>query len=185
MPRFFHVDRSGALTAGQVIDRAGHNVGLPEFQTVFDRLFPDGVSRWGAAFVAQAGRKLDLAPGMGADALSETHTTYAEFILELVRRSAWLDKPSRFSSVFAVKTLAEAKQLRAERGWGNTPIVRVDGTPGHRGDMRLVGTASTILVAWYYADRYWSSQPHPMPGAPAPLWEELLLPTITVVERVR
>ncbi|WP_410686116.1 DUF2441 domain-containing protein [Citrobacter braakii] len=107
-------------------------------------------------------------------------------VFELVRRSHFPEKPSRYQSLFACEQLNEVKQFRAllaeERGDENiltAPIYEVlSWEPVHRGDMNLLNGNCPVLELYHRAHLYWSGEPAPVKKGKEeekPFWE-LLIP---------
>lgn len=183
MAVFYHVDRTGArLQAGQVLElQHGPGSQMQAYPTDtarhYSQVFPAGVSQHGFEYALNNQR---------GSPTSDTSGTI-ELLCELVRRSAFPTKLSRFQSVFACQTVADAQRfaeqslLKDENGMplqATVWEVTTPTPPGHRGDMRLLSLGSNWLVAWTLMHRYWQGE-----SSDEPLWELLLSPPVSVLRR--
>jgi hypothetical protein len=176
----YTVDRLARLAAGATLDRTIRRTIQPQcLQTHVDSLFPRGVTEHGNGYF--------LSGNQPATAVSAN----IELLFEYVRRSHYPGAPSRFDSVFACETLADAQLFRSAPGWGSTaaPIWELEAiaTP-FRADMTCLTLQGSILIASYVAHRYWNQQDNDfvsLGGAStSPFWELLLSPPVKVVRRV-
>jgi len=180
MPRFFHVDRAGLLLPGQllVMNPVALNAGTPpEFVAHANAMFPNGLSEHGRRYFLNSSIPAALAIADPKARGERVGDEMLELMFELTRRASYLDRPSRFESVFAWKTLAEAKAFRARGGNSAAKIVRVEADDAFRADMNLLSMATTLVVS-YYSHQYWSGRRAP---AANPTWEYLLRPPVRVV----
>jgi hypothetical protein len=166
MARFFTVDRLGSLTDGSVVDlTVFDDIRPPELQAHADQLFPNGFAKFGERYFVSPWKGNGLEP-------------IIELVWEYVRRHIAPTAPSRFASLFAVKTEAEAHGLRAQLG-GKGVIVEVEADTFFRADMDLlVHRADSIIVMSYHAELYWKGAT--LPGK-ASAWEYLLEPPVRVL----
>ncbi len=180
MPEFFTVDRLGRFRPGQVLDIDLDLTGLPlyavsgyysgaDLEDFARDLFGGGISRWGKDYLF-----IKHIPG------PDVPTSLAiELVFELVRRESFPERPSRLSSVFGSSTLQDARQFKASYGTLSDPIFRVSCDTSFRCDFDLLRMGHSILAAWLLATKYWRGD-----RGPNPMWEELLVPPVTVMERV-
>jgi len=180
MPRYFHIDRRGTLTPGQELNRRPltFNAGTPqEFIDHANARYPNGLSDHGLMYFLNG----DISSGLAlADAQARTDAVrnqVLELVFEGVRQASFPDRPSRFESVFAWKSLSEAKAFQRGFGGPTARIVRVESDDAFRADMNLL-SLGTILVTSYYAHEYWGGKRHPLKN---PAWEYLLRPPVHVI----
>lgn len=179
MPDYFHVCRvqvpaPGVIpspTPGSTLDRVAATPPLaPGSDDEIRRLFPAGMTSHGQQYVA------------GWPAPEAQPSWAVEAFFEAVRRAEYPDRPSRFESIFAFETVADARAFVGGFRLG-TPcaIYRVKGDAGHRANMsllRLLGLP--IAYAFALAGHYWRGERGPAPE----LWEVLLAPPVEVLEVV-
>jgi hypothetical protein len=202
---FFHVDRDGRLTEGQVLSLQPHGLTDPAEKQVIDSLLPKGVSTWGADMLAatppivlslealdnhQLSRPTQLGgvhgTFVGPDgrrALAVGRNRIIETIAETVRHGRDPSKPSRLACLYAYHDLDVAKRFRAEQGVPHAPIWKVhpDGSAAvHEADSRLLGFPDSIPQLISRAISYWDGGT--VPGSTTTV--EVLLPMpVTVGER--
>ena len=166
MPEFFHVDRSGSLQVGQVIDLDPSPTGPPltrEQEVELGRLFPQGIARHAQEWLANFGADGSL--------------VQRELLYEFVRRADYPDRPSRFESVFGFATEEDARAFLNVYVGGQPPIVRLEADEHFRANMLLLDITRPGAGISLSAQRYWSGARGPV----GELWEELLVPPATVV----
>ena len=181
MKEFFTVDRSGNLAESKII-RLGHG---PETWTCIQNtitqsdmvehmrlLFPEGMSNHGHGYLRapiivndQAGKPLQLAPTMPV----------TETIFELVRRDRFKDLPSRFESMFAWETEAEAENFNRTYFSGKGRVFTIRSDRYFKADMRLLLMGGQCANALKYADMYWRGE-----QGPSPVWEILIPLPVTI-----
>ena len=136
-----------------------------------DVLFPHGVTQHGETYVLR-GKK----PANSVSAV-------IELLFEYVRRSHYHERPSRFESLFAWKTLEDAhwfaKKFTSSKSVKPPAIWEVEANSCFTADMSLLTLDSSLLVLSYNAHRYWKGRP-----GPTPRWEVLLEPPVTVVRQM-
>lgn len=201
---YYHVDRSGLLSPGQIIDlnktyRPNNHI----HEEYFIKMFPNGVSKHGEYYLNDCmheSKTIDYINEFktGNDFLS---TTLMENFFELVRRSYFPDKTSRFCTLFALETPDEISKW--EQFNENMPIFEINtDIPGQKYDANLLygGTCFfcdnrvindvfhyTQTIQGYspalnldFAFKYWNQE---LSGNPKP---EILLPLpITIGKRVK
>ena len=161
----YHVDRSGALTSGATIGTARNLPGLPADVPDLESEWPGGVTTHGLAY---------------ACSMNFDGSTVSEWLFELIRRNEFAKTRSRFQSIFAVESLADARAFRHFVGVLSCPIVRVQGELAHRANMGLIRWNAPALGGLARAREYWRGE-H---GIAAPMWELLLAPPVTVLDFV-
>lgn len=143
----------------------------------YRQVFPAGVSQHGFEYVVNGQRGSPGGDKLGA----------IEMLCELVRRSDFAAKPSRFQSVFACQTVEDALRFAEKfpiNGENGSPLqaviweVEAETAPGHIGDMRLLSLGDNWLMAWTLMHRYWQGEFNPDPH-----WEVLLSPPVSVLRR--
>jgi hypothetical protein len=161
----YHVDRSAALVAGTVLD-VRQSPSMPADVPQLDQEWPGGLTSHGIQY---------------ATSMQFNGETVSEWLFELVRRAEFPQARSRFQSVFAMASLADARAFRhAIGGVLSVPIFRVRGELAHQANMNLIRSTAPAVSGLARAREYWAGQP----GLAAPLWETLLVPPVTVIERV-
>jgi hypothetical protein len=181
MPDFFHVCRvqpptPGVLpppTVGGTLDVVATAPTLaPGSDEELRRLFPRGVTSHGQQYLTGWPAQDNQAPAMWA----------VEAFFEAVRLAEHRDCPSRFESIFAFETEADARAFVGSYRLGfPSAIYRVRGEARHRANMpllKLVGVP--VSHAFALARHYWRGER----GPAAELWEVLLAPPVEVVELV-
>ena len=166
MSIFYHLDTYEALSVGQVLNLMEIPAGLSvELKTSSRSWFPAGVTHFGASIL---NRRL------------EDNALHREHKLERVRRSCYPDRPSRYVSVFACRTLAEITRLRSQfftpedKRLGR--IWKVEGEEVFRADMNLFMYNRQDEGI---ADLYWRGC-----LSKTPLFEYLLKTPVTVLDAV-
>lgn len=178
---YYHVDRvGGRLVRGQILGLV-HGVGSEgqahqtDVAQRYRALFPTGVSYHGFEYLLNGQRN---PPG-------DDKQGTIEFLCEMVRRSDFAAKSSRFQSVFAFLTVGDALRFAEEFPSEDEKGARLQATiwevsaevePGHMGDMRLLRLGENWLTAWTLMHGYWQG------GSGAnPMWEVLLSPPVRVL----
>lgn len=160
----FHVDRAASLAAGSVISLE-QPPSLPYGG-------PDLVQDW--PVMSKHGIQY-------AGSATFDGSVVAEWFFELVRRSEFRDRPSRFASAFGFATLGEARAFRHSYVGNNlVPILRVEAEIVHRANMNLIRWTAPAATTLARAREYWRSEQ----GLAPPLWELLLTSPVTVIEPV-
>lgn len=164
---FYTVDRVGTLYEGSECGLVKYSdINPPCLGIHVDELFPDGISTHGERYFLRN------------DARTQVVDPMLELLFDQVRRAAYLDRPSRFQSMFAVGSLAAAHQFQAQYGGG--AIYRVSADVIFRGDMNLLNAGNSTLVTSWFAHQYWRGEA----GSKDPFWEWLLKCPVKVGERV-
>ena len=173
MPIIFHVDRSKSLSSGDVVELIRHTDIEPDYlQAHMDEMFPEGVSSHGERYFVK------YVP------IGDTQDPANELVCEYVRRSHFVERPSRFESLFAFRNLVDAEAFRASKGPTDARIYEIECEDTFFADLnllRLVGCSA--LEASFFAHEYWGGHE----GAPyfgAPVWEALVRPPVVVGGRV-
>jgi len=205
MATFYHVDRSGNLEVGVVMDL--HSPGKffdntiarsPEYnQEVLDRLYPDGLSSHGAKFAhsglisddpdilndgweAMSGvlKKRDLEEDVEFTDYTSPYVVNYEFLFELYRMLDFEDQYSRFQSYFGFEDLRAAREFSLVYRGLDSQIVKVECESFERRDMELVKLKHFGHI-FDHGRRYWSGE-----GSNNPDWEIVMEPPVEVVEIV-
>lgn len=167
MPTFFHVDRSNACQPGHVFNLQPVQGLWADHQAHIQTLFPNGI--------AQHGMNWLVSPGM------DGFITLRELAWESVRRASYPERPSRFQSVFAFDTLADAHSfINIYMGGDNASILEVDAADHFRANMLLLDVKSKGVGISSAAHAYWRGDR----GEAGELWEHLLVPPVTVVKKI-
>lgn len=143
-----------------------------EVKELVDRLYPNGVSNFGAIFLHSHHAILKDTNGRDLMHLSPIIDT----IVELVRLWQFPDKPSRLISAFGWSTLEEAEKFKAERRIGNR-IYKVSTDNYFSADMNLLRAGSTIASNILLAEKYWQGK-----SSQNPCWEVLMGLPFSIVE---
>jgi hypothetical protein len=170
---FYHLDRSGRLTAKmQVTLKTEYDdLDMNTEKGIFNksdaiktvkRLHPKGISNHGIRcfFMEKANTKEQLINRLGP---------MTENLFELVRRAEFPDKPSRMESIFCWPSLKDAEVFRAEEGRGI--IFQVSSEKAFIADQNLIKLSGTIIGSNELARKYWSGEhsQNPMLEALIPL----------------
>jgi hypothetical protein len=134
-----------------------------------DAAFPAGLTSHGREYL------------IGRNFLTGTDDTGQEtdLIFELVRRIGYPGHPSRYTSVFASRTLNEAKRFQTDYCHGAGAIWEVESQhEPFRGDHELLTLAGTPVDVWLRAERYWRSE-----STETPAWELLLTAPVVVLDK--
>lgn len=178
MARFYHIDRTGRLKRGDVIELTRYDdINLDYLQHHVDSLFPEGVSVHGERYFLQA----------GTEAVTNTmgFSPIIELLFEYVRRSNYPHRPSRFQSFFGFESQNEAINFRKNYGnsIGDLWEVECDDAQTFKADMNNLTLQNSLLVLSYRASCYWEGRPDPDTNK-TPTWEILLKPPINVVKKI-
>lgn len=173
MTIFYHIDRLGTLRSDSVIGLTHYRDINPEaLQQHVDQLFPEGVSSHGERYFLRN------------DTPAIVISPIIELLFEYVRRSSYADKPSRFQSFFAFRSLSDSRNFLEKfcNSQGTIWEVEYDESRAFRADMNVLTLRNSLLVSSYRAHRYWQGLPDPS-GEP-PVWEYLLRPPVTILSRL-
>lgn len=172
MPTFFTVDRSGALAPGLEITTRRHtNIEPPFLQDHVDFMFPEGVSKHGDSYFLSSGSRASVA------------SPAIELLFEYVRRAHFPNKPSRFTSIFAVDSLSAATAFNRKYGGGTAAVWEVESAAYFRGNMGFLTTDQTNLACSYFAHLYWAGEAGPVESVEL-FWEFLLPCPVKVLQLV-
>lgn len=163
---FYHVDRALALEPETKLEADFS----PPPDQLFGPEFDDGITKHGNHHMHENGFPENP----------------IEVILELVRRRKYPGKRSRFQSVFAFEELDRAKRFVEEYRYEKAAVekaqiweVEADQVT-HRGDMAQFDQPfANLATGAELARKYWDGA-----ESETPLWEVLLEPPVTVVDRV-
>ena len=99
----FTVDRCAKLREGMLMSLTKYeDISPSALQRHNDHLFPNGLSRHGERYL------------INIDSKAQCRNSNMELFFEYVRRAFFADRVSRFQSVFACGTLADAQLFRSE-----------------------------------------------------------------------
>jgi len=187
MPEYYHFDRSKRLISGakyslqkNLNERFFHEGMIPrnEAETTIEKTFLDGISEHGIRYLMETN---SLTPnGEGQSIVDVTPTI--ELVLELVRRTEFKDRPSRYCSFFACKEAADlikflTKIKKSNKNLvGNIARIKTD-YPVFIADMNLLNFGHSGIEAWALAKKYWSGE-----KSADPAWEVLIPNQIEVIE---
>lgn len=186
MAKYYTADSANGLRPFCQIIQGDYKPKQPELTAFLTQMYPDGLSKHGHNYLYNPG------PLIG-DANGESLALLIGLVFELVRRSHFPDKPSRYQSLFACQQISEVKAFREkladernEDEIRTTAIYEVitDETV-HRGDMRLLSDDCPVLELYRQAHLYWSGEPAPVKEGEeegTPFWE-LLIPLPVFVGR--
>jgi hypothetical protein len=178
MAQFFHLDRGNLLVEGQTIelekkyDYVKHsNPKLTEtFRNHYDKLFPNGVTMHGEHYFAKP-------------TVHKNVNSVLELVFEYVRRSDFIDKPSRAESFFALDSLGDVFRIAQKLNninVQNCSIWEVESETFHRADMQLLDLGTNLMTS-FCAHEYWSGTAR---DDTEPLWEYLLVPPVKIVRKL-
>jgi hypothetical protein len=167
MAFYYHLDRAGKLVIGMII-HLHKFANEPESEAAHDLnvLYPNGVSRFGAAILS--GRSINL-----TSLLRER-----EKRLEEIRLSDYPDCPSRFTTFFACRTVEEAQGFRTLVGSFESKIWKIEGQDGLVKDMNFL-QGRTRLALEIDGHRYWRGH-----ASNNPFWECLVPHPVKVIELI-
>lgn len=165
---FYHVDRHDTLVSGETIELQPIDEQFPGDNGGVEDLYPEGLSSHGRHYCTQDLYEEDN------DNLWDVS---CELIFELVRTEQFPNRPSRFQSVFAFRALRHAKRFVEQFVDAPCTIWRVAAEESFTADMRLVD-AEDYAHGIDQAYTYWRGSTY----LDDPLWEELLLPPVEIVE---
>lgn len=186
---YYHIDRENKLKPDLILELfqletlfdtadPGENI-----RNIFSITFPKGVSWHGDSyFLADGAQIINRNYQSHQDIVSANNSQLIETIFELIRKAYFPDKPSRWQSLFALKTLKQAKRFREKRNWAETsPIWEIEADTFIRVDMNLLNASGRTVDVYERAFRYWSGQSG---QEKSPCWEYLLEYPVKVVKQV-
>jgi Protein of unknown function (DUF2441) len=165
MKYYYHLDRSGILHKGMTINLHKFSAGTePEVAHDLNVLYPDGVSRFGAAILS--GRSMNL-----TNLLRER-----EKRLEEIRLSDYSECPSRFTTFFACRTVEQAQEFRTLVNSLESKIWKIEGRGGVVKDMNFL-QGRPLLALEVDGHHYWRGH-----TSDNPFWECLVTLPIKAIE---
>lgn len=168
MTKFYTVDRRLSLKEGQIITLKKYNDISPNIlQTHADNIFPDGVSIHGEFYWLKS-RPIKV-------------NEILELVFEYVRQSQFMERPSRFQSLFANKTIEQSKSFKMSFCNSIGDIWELECENYFRADMKLLTIPNSLLLLSYFAHQYWQGYSKDS----EPNWECLLSPPIKVIRRIK
>ncbi|HII4062765.1 TPA: DUF2441 domain-containing protein [Yersinia enterocolitica] len=186
MAKYYTADSANGLRPFCQIIQGNYEPKKQELATFLTQMYPDGLSKHGHNYLYNPGPLMDEKNGDGQALL-------IGLVFELVRRSHFPEKPSRYQSLFACQHISEVKEFREqladereEDEIRNAPIYEVFTDEAvHCGDMRLLSDDCPVLELYRRAYLYWSGEPAPVREGKEeekPFWE-LLIPLPVLIGR--
>ncbi len=165
MYNFFHVDSGKSLKKGQKI-KLTHYYGIEnkELEEHVNLLFPKGFSRHGERYFVSSQIRVEfkesdlpsLLENNYIKTTSNSRNGIIEILFEYVRRSNFPDKPSRFQSLHAFKTIEDATKFRKEYCESKGYVWEVKCDNAFKVDMNLLNLEGSLLKLSYKIHKYWS-----------------------------
>lgn len=129
--------------------------------------FPDGLSLHGLGYLFGS---------------VPTDSAQIETFFELVRRAEFPSVRSRYTSIFASETVAQAQGFREKRCDSMGAIWELEfGADPFRADASCLKGTVPVVELEYLARLYWSGEPS---GVDEPDWELVVAPPALVVQRI-
>lgn len=183
MSVYYTVDSSGELFPPCIVPLGNYFPKQIERATFLKDIYPSGLSMHGYNYFYNPG------PIMSA-CDDESAALLIGLIFELVRRSHFPTKPSRYQSLFACQKVDEAKQFRNlladERCDDEIRVAAIyevlTDDVVHCGDMRLLNDDCPVLELYRRAHLYWSGKTVKLKEGQEPFWE-VLIPLPVLVGR--
>ncbi|CAL8480969.1 hypothetical protein [Caballeronia sp. S22] len=189
MATFYTIDRLGTLRPGLTVELSREFENC-QFHTTHDgpsraeleshlrELFPEGLTSHGKFYLLNHQlANPTWTPGVAGGPLVPV-SPMIELIYELVRRSDFPSRPSRYASMFALETIEEAVKFRQRAQWQGR-ILEVEPTSMFRADMNQLKIGASGIAGLLHAKRYWEGT-----ASQAPIWEYLLQGPIRVLREV-
>ncbi len=168
MNKFYHIDRLSQLRKGMLLKLTNYSDITPKaLQAHVDAMFPDGVTKHGQQYF------------ISPTSIAKHTNSSIELIFEYVRRAHFPDKPSRFQSVFAFKTINDALAFQQKVDNTNSMIWEVEARNSFTADMHLLSNSCTTLYCSFNANLYWEGKHSEMP-----FWEVLLEPPVKIISAI-
>lgn len=164
---FYHLDRRTDLAAGETIDLEPVGDGPGD---ALQELFPGGVTSHGRHYCSQ---------DLYADDPHGLWDVSCELLFEIVRGRQFPERPSRFQSVFAFRARRDLERFAETHVDPPYTVWRVSADRSFTADMSLVD-AEDLADGVRRAETYWRGST----DRDRPLWEVLLAPPVTVLERL-
>ncbi|MBO2010860.1 hypothetical protein [Hymenobacter negativus] len=142
---------------------------------LLQRLYGSGISRHGEQYLFGDYQYLYNEHGTSYT----QHHPMMELAYELVRLYRFPTLPSRFTSFFGCRTLAEAQHFRRSYSQGRGAIHRVTCEQHFSADMTYLHMGAGLPSTMVVAERYWSGT-----ASPTPFWEVLMQGPVHVLEQV-
>ncbi|SAB24574.1 Uncharacterised protein [Enterobacter roggenkampii] len=185
LEKYYTLDSANSLRSLHEIPLRHYTPKQPELADFLNQMYPEGLSKHGHNYLYN--------PALFDEDHQRDSALLIGLILELVRRSDFPDKPSRYQSLFACQHISEVKQFREqladereEDEIRTAPIYEVFTDEAvHCGDMRLLSDDCPVLELYRRAYLYWSGEPAPVREGKEeekPFWE-LLIPLPVLIGR--
>lgn len=169
---FYTVDRKNSLKSGSIINLSKFTDITPQvLQHHLNDLFPEGVSRHGDQYFA------GNFPPFKLNGNFPNVEGFIELLFEYVRKAYFPDRPSRFQSMYGLKTVEMAELFKQKIKLGDSPIKKIKSDKYFRADMSLLNPQESTLAYSYNAHKYWKGEA----GSDNPFWEYLLSPPIEIL----
>lgn len=179
--RFYHADRiRGRLSVGQDLGLLPDTIftDTTDRALIYRAMFPEGVTTHGQNFLLRDDRGSPATDTLGM----------IEFLAEEIRRASYPQRPSRFQSVFACKTIDEAEFFIKTYPSYSAPgvaqyqgdIWEVEGELLFEADMQLLKLGDVWLDALVFLHAYWLGQ-----RSGDPFVELFLRPPVKVIRKVK
>lgn len=110
---YYHIDRTHSLSEGKLITLNNNfQTNNPNGQILIDKMFPSGISKHGEHYLNDS--VYYFASSLSClDNIFNSNTQnsifFTEYTFELIRRIYFSNKPSRFTSLFAIEKLEDLK----------------------------------------------------------------------------
>lgn len=168
MTIFYTVDRLTSLNENLSIQLISYqDISPKELQDHVNDMFPDGVSKHGDTYFLKN------------KSLGKVINSNIELLFEYVRRTKYIDKPSRFQSFFAFEKKEDALNFKQKYGNPDNLVWEVEGKNYFKADMNLLILGASILQISYLANQYWQGN-----SSDNPVWEILLKPPIHMRKKI-
>lgn len=188
MEKYYTADHANGLFPFCQVILGGYTPKQVEQAIFLNQMYPDGLSRHGHNYLYNPGPLMD-------DDSVESRALLIGLVFELVRRSHFPNKPSRYQSLFACQEISEVKQFRElladQRGEDEIRTAAIyevlTEDVVHRGDMNLLSDDCPVLELYHRAYLYWSGEPAPVKEGEeeeTPFWELLIPLPVLIGQRI-
>lgn len=175
---YYSVDRHGTCAEGKECQLEPYEDRTEPLQGIGEHIramCPEGYSVHGKRYYSHGGRN---EPSCGSYRQDYTCSPYykdalLELLAELVRQAHYRDKPSRFQSMFAWDSLANAKTWQSNHAPGSPIYELIPTQRVHRGDMALLTLGGTMARINMQLHLYWQGNTL-VSSDHSPTWEYLL-----------
>lgn len=165
MPTYYHVDRASSLSSGKKIQLARDfsSVDIWNVQELYSKqdatdralsLYSEGISSHGIQYLLTQGIVI-FHPGSNVPQQIAPAVPMTEAIFELIRKTEFPDKPSRFQSMFGWCDLSQARHFKASCAVDAT-IYEIESDNAFIADQNLLYLGASVIGAYELARQYWS-----------------------------